>query len=342
VHGHGTIPRPRLWLRDGIDPPSTHHPLSHPTMQYQPTTDDTYDELPLAISHRGRWQRSYETQRRPRPAAGPESPQAEVEDDFQITYRASHAEALMLRTALSPFFRDRILTDVLAPVKGGKEATVYCCQAHPSTGLDLIAAKIYRPRAHRSLSNDAPYREGREMLDDQGKGIRDARRHRAIAKKTRFGKEVEIGSWIEHEYATLKLLFEAGADVPKPIARVDAAILMAYLGELHRPAPNLHGISLPRALARPIFERLLAHVELMLAHNRVHADLSAYNILYWQGQATIIDFPQAVFALSNRNAYAFLLRDLTRLCQHFERYGLHAQAEDLAQDLWQQFQLAQL
>lgn len=311
-------------------------------MQTLTYPDDDYDDLTFAISRRSRWQRTNDSQRKPRPAADPEPSQPEAEQNFQITYRASHAEALMLRNALSPFFHEQILTDVLAPVKGGKEATVYCCQAHPSTGLDLIAAKIYRPRAHRSLSNDAPYREGREMLDDQGKGIRDARRHRAIAKKTRFGREVEIGSWIEHEYATLRLLHEAGADVPKPIARLDTTILMAYLGELNRPAPNLHGVSLPPALARPTFERLLAHVELMLAHNRVHADLSAYNILYWQGKATIIDFPQAVFALSNHNAYAFLLRDLTRLCQYFERYGIRAEAGAMTQDLWQRFQMAQL
>ncbi len=311
-------------------------------MQTQPYVYDNDDELPPAISHRSRWRRSNETLRRSHPAAGLASQHDEAEDDFQISYQASHAEALMLSTALAPFFHDRILADVLAPVKGGKEATVYCCQAHPSTGLDLIAAKIYRPRAHRSLSNDAPYREGREMLDDQGKGIRDARRHRALAKKTRFGKDVAIGSWIEHEYATLKVLYAAGADVPKPIARVDTTILMAYLGDVRQPAPNLHGVSLPRGAARPLFERLLAHVELMLAHNRVHADLSAYNILYWQGKATIIDFPQAVFALSNRNAYTFLLRDLTRLCQYFERYGIHASAEDLAQGLWERFQLAQL
>lgn len=311
-------------------------------MQIQPYVYEFDDELPLAISHRSRWQRSNETLHKPHPAAAPATHQEEAEDDFRLTYQASHAEALMLRTALAPFFHEQILTDVLAPVKGGKEATVYCCQAHPSTGLDLIAAKIYRPRAHRSLSNDAPYREGREMLDDQGKDIRDARRHRAIAKKTRFGKEVEIGSWIEHEYATLKVLHAAGADVPKPIARVDTTILMAYLGDLRQPAPNLHGVSLPRSRARPMFERLLAHVELMLAHNRVHADLSAYNILYWQGKATIIDFPQAVFALSNRNAYTFLLRDLTRLCQYFGRYGIRADAEELAQGLWERFQLAQL
>mgnify|MGYP000925870685 CR=1 FL=1 len=60
-----------------------------------------------------------------------------------------------------------IITDVLHQVKGGKEATVYCCAAHPSTGVDLIAAKVYRPREFRQLRNDAQYRQGRRILSDE-------------------------------------------------------------------------------------------------------------------------------------------------------------------------------
>ena len=42
-------------------------------------------------------------------------------------------------------------------VKSGKEATVYCCQAHPSTGAKLLAAKVYRSRNNRSFKNDVIY-----------------------------------------------------------------------------------------------------------------------------------------------------------------------------------------
>ena len=39
----------------------------------------------------------------------------------------------------------------------------------PATGLEFLAAKIYRPRMFRSLSNDALYRQGREQRDpDEG------------------------------------------------------------------------------------------------------------------------------------------------------------------------------
>ena len=170
--------------------------------------------------------------------------QMQGEEEFMPSFSASHNERRMLQAQLTSFYQEHIITDVLAPVKGGKEATVYCCQAHPSTGLDLIAAKIYRPRAFRSLRNDAVYKEGRESLDAEGKAIRDTRRHRALAKKTRYGKEVDIGSWIEHEFATMKMLYEAGADVPKPLARAGTTILMEYLGDVRLPAPALVGVTL--------------------------------------------------------------------------------------------------
>ncbi len=45
---------------------------------------------------------------------------------------------------------------------------------------------------------------------------------------------------------------------------------------------------------RPLYERLLRNIEIMLEHGIVHGDLSAYNVLYWEGQITLIDFPQVV------------------------------------------------
>lgn len=303
--------------------------------------DDQHPSQSPAAMRGPRARRQNQPKRSPIPPAAILA-QVDGDEPFTPSYAASHNEGLMLQQALTHFYRERIISDVLAPVKGGKEATVYCCRAHKATGLDLVAAKIYRPRAFRSLRNDAPYKEGREMLDQDGKPIRDARRFRALQKKTRFGMEVSIGSWIEHEYATLTTLYAAGADVPRPLGRAGTTILMEYLGEVRRPAPNLTGVSLSQRVAHALFDRLVQNVEIMLAHNRVHADLSAYNVLYWQQRGVIIDFPQAVMALTNAGAYSFLLRDLTRLCQHFSRYGVRADPEALAKDLWTRFLDAQL
>lgn len=59
-----------------------------------------------------------------------------------------------------------------------------------------------------------------------------------------------------------------------------------------------------------------------------------HNVLYWEGQVRIIDFPQAVDPLYNPSAYQFFRRDIQRLCQYFARYGIHPQPAELADRLW--------
>ena len=309
---------------------------------------DDYEEMSRYFVPDRKAHRQRKELRKPRTRRQSEVPQwiAEQiigEDEFTPSFACSDNEQALLRDALGGFYHDHIVSDVLARVKGGKEANVYCCLAHPATKVDLLAAKIYRPKAHRTMRNDAVYREGRLMLDQDGKEIvRGARERRALRKKTDFGKIVETFSWIEHEYDMLETLYAAGADVPRPLAHVGNTILMAYFGQINNPAPTLNSVKLDSAEAKPMFDRLMWHVELMLSHNRIHGDLSPYNVLYWEGRAVVIDFPQAVVALRNRSAYDLLKRDIQRLCQYFTPYGIEADHQALTQDLWTRFLSADL
>ncbi len=262
------------------------------------------------------------------------------EADFNFTYKASRHEQQWLSQALGGFYQDSLISDVLGMVKGGKEANVYCCLAHPNIGMNLLAAKVYRPRLLRNLKNDAIYKEGRAVLGEDGKSLhplRDHRAMRALNKKTRYGAELSITSWIEYEYQTLNMLYAAGADVPAPITQKGNTILMEFIGEVGRAAAPLQTVTLREEEVRPLFERLMKNVELMLAHQRVHADLSAYNVLYWEGRVTIIDFPQVVDPVSNPLGFELLRRDIERICQYFRRYGMYQDPEIWARQLWQRY-----
>jgi RIO kinase 1 len=254
---------------------------------------------------------------------------------FRPTFESSKYERLWILTYLGHFYDDKQITDVLYTVKGGKEATVYCCAAHPATGLELIAAKIYRPRPFRQLRNDARYRQGRAILDERGKAVRDGRLLHAILKKSDKGKAAEHTSWLEHEYRTLERLYQAGADVPQPVSHGHSTILMEYFGGPRTPAPLLRDVRLSRDEAQHLFGRLMRNLELMLAQGRIHGDLSAYNVLYWQGDIRIIDFPQAVDPNENPEAYAIFERDVTRLCQYFARQGVATEPSAIAAELWE-------
>lgn len=261
----------------------------------------------------------------------------EGDSGFHPTFRASKHERTWILNYLGPFFDDRLITDVLHQVKGGKEATVYCCRAHPATGERLLAAKVYRPREFRSIRNDALYREGRLVTDRGGKHImRDRRALAAVAGKTKMGLEILHATWLGQEYNVMKTLHAAGAHVPKPWARGDNAILMDYVGDVGRPAPTLHGAALEPSAAARHFETVMASVRLMLRHGIVHGDLSAYNILLWLDRITLIDFPQAVDTTQNSNARALFERDVARVCAYFARHGVQADASRLADDLWRE------
>ncbi len=257
---------------------------------------------------------------------------------FRPTYAASRHERGWILDFLGPFYTEQMITDVVARVKGGKEANVYCCQAHPSTGMELVAAKVYRPQMFRSLRNDARYRQGRDILNPDGKITHNRRELLAASKNTRFGQELRHVSWLDAEYETLQILHEAGADVPKPLAKGSNVILMEYVGERRAPAPSLNHVNLDRAEAHALFDRLVANLAIMLSCHRVHADFSAYNILYWEGECTIIDFPQAVDPRRNPDAADLFVRDVERLCQYFHRYHVDVDAHALADSLWGKYQ----
>jgi RIO kinase 1 len=249
---------------------------------------------------------------------------------------ATNEERAYLFEQLSPFFTAKHITSVLQRVKGGKEANVYCCAAHPATGRELIAAKVYRPRQFRNLKNDSQYRQGRPLLAGDGSviGQRDWRAHKAVAQKSAFGLRAIQTSWVEYEFQTMKRLHAAGVNVPEPFHNSEHALLMEYFGDAVTAAPTLNLIAIERDEAPALFEQLIRDVETMLRNGVVHGDFSAYNVLYWEGEVKIIDFPQMVDPAGNPDARAIFYRDVERLCQYFARFGVRRDPRQLARDLW--------
>jgi RIO kinase 1 len=251
--------------------------------------------------------------------------------------RAYLVEQLSLFQASKP----PLITTVLRRVKGGKEANVYCCAAPAGAERPLVDAKVNRPRQFRNLKNDSQYRQGRALLNTHGEVIdlrHDWRMKKAIEQKSRKGLAITQGSWVAYEFQTMLRLHAAGADVPQPIRNSEHAILMEYFGEVGLAAPTLHLISLPPAEARVLFERLMDNVQLMLNQHVIHGDLSAYNVLYWEGAVKIIDLPQMVDPRSNPDARAIFNRDVERLCAYFARQGVQNNARAIAHHMWKQYQ----
>ena len=237
--------------------------------------------------------------------------------------------------ALREFIDSGQIDDVLDVIKSGKEATVYLCTGGALVDVELLAAKVYRSLDVRTFRDDSAYRSGRTRGS--------TRAERGIGLKTRTGRELRFGQWMTAEYETLRVLHRAGVDVPAPIAHSGSAVLMEYIAdEDGEPAPTLNQVQLGFDEARDVFERMMRGIELMLAHDRVHGDLSPYNVLYRTGRPVIIDFPQAVDPRFNSNALELLERDVDRICAYAGRSGVVADAWRLSRDLWSRFLRSEL
>jgi RIO kinase 1 len=232
------------------------------------------------------------------------------------------------------FLDEGLITRVLRIIKTGKEASVHLCVGGRSTGEELVALKLYHPLDRRDFRDESLYRDG--------EWIKERRIRVALEKRTRFGREVQGSIWVNREWESLNTLFAGGAPVPRPIAATDDAILMTYVGDADAAAPQLRSIRPDRDDAEELFSQLMRGIELMLFRNVIHGDLSAYNVLVWDGRATVIDLPQAVDPRKNRHAEALLERDVAMICQHFEKYGVQSSPTRIASDLWTTWTFADL
>jgi RIO kinase 1 len=233
------------------------------------------------------------------------------------------------------FIGEGYITDVLRIIRTGKEASVHLCRANPSTtGEELLALKIYHPLDRRDFRDESLYRDG--------EWIKERRVRMALEKRTKFGRDVQSEIWIGREWETLGMLSETGGSVPRPVARSEDAILMAYLGDEDDAAPQLRSLRPDPDEAQDLLEQALRAVELMLYRNVVHGDLSAYNLLVWDGRVYVIDLPQAVDPRKNRHAKGLLERDVARVCDHLARFGADADARAIADDLFTGWMFADL
>ena len=191
---------------------------------------------------------------------------------------------------------------VVRRLKSGKEADLWLVKYRD----ELLALKVY---IAGGFSTRAKY--------SQGQWISEPSLRKAVKQKTKVGKTLQQRLWMKREYYLLQKLHEKGAIVPKVLAFTNTAILMQYLGDENQAAPRLADINLDTALRSGALQRIEASVQLFLENGIVHADLSPYNILWWDNQPWIIDFPQAADIRRNEDWRELYDRDLAAIRRYF-------------------------
>ena len=232
-----------------------------------------------------------------------------------------------MANSLESLVAEGILDDEITRLKSGKEADVYMVRY----GGRLVAAKVYKDRAHRSFKNNAVYTEGRT--------VRSSRSQRAIDKGSKFGKEAAENAWKATEAATLYKLHAAGVRVPTPVLFLEGVLLMeVVLGPEGDVAPRLIDVDLTPEEAHAAYLDMLSQLVRILSCDLIHGDLSPYNVLWAASGPTIIDFPQAVSAAHNNSSERLFLRDAENILGHFvaRAPSLRSRSGD-AREIWRAY-----
>lgn len=222
---------------------------------------------------------------------------------------------------LQEFHEQGFLDELLYQLKSGKEATVYAGRGPAG----LLAVKVYTDLAIRPFRNDAIYRQGRHIGDN--------RLQKAIEQRSRIGMSAQQALWVEEEYRQLRAFHEAGITVPRPLGQSGRAIAMEFIGDERGPAPRLSESVLGRDEAAHAFEQCVHILARITACGWVHCDYSAYNILWWNRCAVVIDLPQVVVMEYNPSAGALLRRDAESLCRSFDRFGFRYDANTVLRSI---------
>ncbi|AMH93860.1 serine/threonine protein kinase RIO1 family [methanogenic archaeon ISO4-H5] len=196
------------------------------------------------------------------------------------------------------FMKRGLIDKVHYPISTGKEGNVF--YATDEDG-EPVALKIYRTSTS-TFKRVSKYVEG----DPRFKGT--------TGNRWKF-----IYTWAAKEFRNLERYYDAGLPVPEPIANDKNCLLMEYIGDEGRPAPQLRDVAMENPTE--VYDEVVSFIiDGWRDAHLVHGDLSEYNILMMDGEPIVIDVGQS---MTNDffNAKELLDRDIVNINRFFKNRG---------------------
>jgi RIO kinase 1 len=226
----------------------------------------------------------------------------------------------------------------LGTLKSGKEAEVFLLERRYAGGSTaLLAHKRYRPRRPaRGELRDLGFKKATSYRHDstyRSGWFLSSRDRRAVAHKTDHGHDVIERMWPMQEMEMLERAWASGASVPYPVEQTEHGLLMEFIGDDTQAAPKLAQARLSPPELASAWHQLISNLCALTMAGLVHSDLSAYNLLWWEGRLVVIDLPQAVEFTTNADAFDLLHRDVANVGDWFTRRGIAVDVEAVYAEL---------
>ena len=225
--------------------------------------------------------------------------------------RATAEQVLDPRTRmiLLQMINRNVVSEINGVISTGKEANVYHAFSLTEDGSEL----------HRAVK---VYKTSILVFKDREKYVAGEFRFRQGYNKSSNRAMVKV--WAEKEMRNLKRIYASGIPCPEPLYLKLHVLAMNFIGDSKgTPAPRLKDVEFvdanPLAKWRSVYIQLIAYMRIMYQECRlVHADLSEYNVLFYNDKPYIIDVSQSV-EHDHPRSLDFLRMDVKNVSDFFRR-----------------------
>ncbi|XP_067833754.1 serine/threonine-protein kinase RIO3 [Heptranchias perlo] len=202
-----------------------------------------------------------------------------------------------------------ILENINGCISTGKESVVF--HANGGSMDDKIVPRECAIKVFKTTLNEFRNRD---------KYIKDDYRF-----KDRFSKlnpRRIIRMWAEKEMHNLARMQKVGILCPEVVVLKKHILVMSFIGQDQVPAPKLKDVKLSTEDMKQAYYQVLHMMQQLYNECQlVHADLSAYNLLWYMGKVWLIDVSQSVEP-THPHGLEFLFRDCRNVSQFFQKSGV--------------------
>ncbi|OWR54101.1 Serine/threonine-protein kinase rio3 [Danaus plexippus plexippus] len=211
------------------------------------------------------------------------------------------------RLILFKLINNGLLEDINGIISTGKESVVLHANSDQSYP-DMILPKECAIKVFKTTLNEFKTRDKYIEAD--------------YRFKDRFSKQNPrkiVHMWAEKEMHNIMRLQKIGLNCPEMVILKKHVLVMSFIGKDSKPAPKLRDVILKPEKWQSVYNEVVeAMHKLYKEGHLVHADLSEYNILWWENKCWFIDVSQSVQP-DHPHGLQFLLRDCRNIINFFEK-----------------------